>query len=276
MRLLLGRKVADNILSSRQIREVKPKLGVLAVGRDVAASSYIKSIERTCSANGIGFELFELVQRESEIIDKIHEIDLSHEIDGILLMQPLPIGMNSFKIISSISPLKDIDCSTPENLGSLFMGFPRFVPCTALAIQRTVLEYGYSFEGKDVVILGRSNLIGKPLAALLVQKNPGGNATVTLCHTKTRNLADITRRADILISAIGRAEFITSEFVKEDSIVIDAGINKGEGGIVGDVDFKEVRDKVEAITPVPGGIGSVTTALIENLVRAKISLLHLA
>ena len=132
MQLLLGRRVADNILSIRQIREVKPKLGVLSVCRNVAASSYIKSIERACSANGAEFELFELVQRESEIIGKIHEINLSPDIDGILLMQPLPAGMNSFKIISSISPLKDIDCSTPENLGLLFMGFPKnldaFIP----------------------------------------------------------------------------------------------------------------------------------------------------
>ncbi|MGL4874790.1 MAG: bifunctional 5,10-methylenetetrahydrofolate dehydrogenase/5,10-methenyltetrahydrofolate cyclohydrolase, partial [Clostridium sp.] len=195
---------------------------------------------------------------ESTIIEKIKNLNKDESVSGIMVLLPLPRDLNEEKIVNTISSEKDIDCLTRKSVGKLYLGEKTLNPCTPLSIMTLLESYKVNLEGKEVVVLGRSNIVGKPVAQLLLNKN----ATVTICHSKTRNLKEICKRADILIVAIGKPKFITNEYVKKDAIVIDVGTSSLNGKITGDVDFENVLEKVQLITPVPGGVGSLTTTLL--------------
>jgi methylenetetrahydrofolate dehydrogenase (NADP+)/methenyltetrahydrofolate cyclohydrolase len=211
---------------------------------------------------------------EQELLAILNEANHNPDVNGIMLQKPLPKHINESKVNSAINPAKDLDCLHPLNLGKIMLEEEGFLPCTPAAVLFCMLYYGIETKGKHIVILGRSNVVGKPLANILLWKRSFANATVTVCHSKTNNLAEFTKEADILITAIGKAEFVTPEMVKENAIILDVGINEiklanGESNYVGDVNYKLCYDKALAITPVPGGIGRITTSvLFLNLVDA--------
>lgn len=245
----------------------KITLAVVLVGDDPASRIYVSAKTRECREVGIETRDFFLPETtpEKELLMLIDSLNRDEEVDGILVQLPLPRHIDEFRVISSISPLKDVDCFTPENFGKLVMGRPVVEPCTAKGIIRLLEYYGVEVEGKRAVVVGRSNIVGKPVSALLLNRN----ATVTICHSKTRNLSEITKEADILVVAVGKPLFVKRGMVKEGSVVIDVGINRlnidGKSKIVGDVDFEGVKDICSYITPVPGGVGPMTRAmLLEN------------
>ncbi|MDP2326149.1 MAG: bifunctional methylenetetrahydrofolate dehydrogenase/methenyltetrahydrofolate cyclohydrolase FolD, partial [Gammaproteobacteria bacterium] len=257
---------------------VRPGLAVVLVGSDPASQVYVGSKRRTCEELGINSYSHDLPASCSEgrllnLIDKLNEDPKVH---GILVQMPLPKHIDEKKVINAIDPDKDVDGFHPINVGKLLIGEPGFVSCTPAGCIEMLLRSGYDPAGKHVVVLGRSNIVGKPVAALLMQKAMGGNATVTVCHSQTKNLPAMTRQADILIAAIGIPEFVKARMVKDGVIVIDVGINripdatkKSGTRLVGDVDFKGVGKKAKAITPVPGGVGLMTvTMLMKNTVEA--------
>ncbi len=252
------------------------KMVVVRVGIDPASTFYVQNIVKRGKKLGVIVELIDLAEDTSqEVLERsIQDFNNDPSIHGIMIQKPLPSQINEQKINSLISPNKDVDGFNPVNLGKIILEEDGLFPCTPTACT-TILDY-YNIEtsGKNIVVLGRSAVVGKPLANMLLSKSKTGNATVTVCHSRTQNLSEITKRADILIAAIGRANFVTSEFVNEDAIVIDVGINEiqdadGKNIYVGDVDFDSCKEIVKAITPVPGGVGSVTTyELFKNLLRA--------
>jgi methylenetetrahydrofolate dehydrogenase (NADP+)/methenyltetrahydrofolate cyclohydrolase len=267
MKLLDGRKVADQI-----IKELKKTVGTLTrppglafvlVGSNPASQTYVRMKKKKCQEIGIVSKdlQFEENISEKELLKHIQTLNRDPAIDGILIQQPLPKHL--LTIVETIDPSKDVDGFHPLNMGRLLLGEPGgFVPCTPLGIQRLLLEYKISLSGKHVVILGRSNIVGKPLAALLMQKNREANATVTVAHTSTQHLQELTLSADILVAAMGSHHFVRSSMVKKGAVVIDVGINRHGSKITGDVDFDEVGPKTSLITPVPGGIGPMTIAML--------------
>lgn len=279
-----GRKIAAEIqteLKQRigvlQAQGVSPKLVTVLVGDDAASLSYLKGITRTCGETGVLTESIQLPKdvTQKELLAKIETLNNDGKVHGILLFLPLPKHLNSLEAESTISPAKDIDGTNPISAGKLLLGEETFFPSTAYGVQELLVRAGYSPEGKHVVIVGRSNIVGKPLMGILIQKGKGANATVTVCHTGTKNLAEITQQADILVAAVGRAKSITADMVREGAIVADVGVNfipdaaTGKMKQVGDVDFEAVKEKALAITPVPGGTGAVTSMmLMGNTVRA--------
>ncbi len=252
---------------------INPCLTVVLVGNNPASQIYVKNKRAKCKILGIKSELLQLDSSisESELLCVIEELNNNVECHGILVQLPIPNHINSDKIIESIIPEKDVDGFHPSNLGSLFSGNEKIIPCTPKGIIRLLEYYNVEISGKNAVILGRSNIVGKPVASLLLNRN----ATVTVCHSKTKNLAEFTKKADILISAVGIAGLVTEDMVKQGSVIIDVAINRedkeGNEGvkiITGDVDFEKVKNKVSLITPVPGGVGPMTIAmLMENLVE---------
>lgn len=259
-------------------RDVRPGLAVVLVGEDPASQVYVGSKRRTCEELGISSFSYDLPATctERRLLNLIKKLNADPKVHGILVQMPLPKHIDDKKVLNAIDPDKDVDGFHPVNVGKLLIGEPGFVPCTPAGCIEMLLRSGYDPAGKHVVVLGRSNLVGKPAAALLMQKVPGGNATVTVCHSRTKNLAAITRQADILIAAIGIPEFVKARMVKDGVIVIDVGINripdktkKSGTRLVGDVDFKGVSKKARAITPVPGGVGLMTVImLMKNTVEA--------
>ncbi len=252
-------------------------LAALAVGEDPAAESYLRGIARGCEAVGIYHEVVRLPESATqlELEAAIDALNKDVRFSGIILQLPLPRHLDTLKAESAISPGKDVDGTNPISTGRLLLGEDTFFPSTAYGVKELLVRSGNSPEGKHVVICGRSNIVGKPLAGILMQKQPGANATVTVCHTGTANMAEITRQADILVAAIGRPRVITADMIREGAIVIDVGVNQvddpetGKPRLVGDVDFDAVAGKASAITPVPGGTGPVTTAmLLTNTVAA--------
>lgn len=247
---------------------INPKLSVIIVGENKASLKYVSYKEKSCNELGIKSEVIKLPETvmEKEVIEVIEKLNTDPSVNGILVQLPLPRHINQQNILSKIEPSKDVDGFTPYCLGRLLMDIPLFIPCTPKGIIRMLDEYGIETEKKKAVVVGRSIIVGKPLALLLMRKN----ATVTVCHSKTENLEDITRDADILCVAIGKANFINAHMVKRDAVVIDVGINVGaDGKVTGDVDFKSVSEKASFITPVPGGVGPMTIAmLMENTVEA--------
>jgi len=286
MILIDGKAVAERI--NEQTREkvallkkrgITPGLAVVLIGNDPASISYVRSKDRTSQKLGFFSRKIELPAEttQSEVLKIVHDLNADPAIHGILVQSPPPAHINEGEIVLAINPVKDVDGFHPVNVGKLAMDDPTaLVPCTPLGCQRLLLESGIETTGARVVIIGRSMLVGKPLALLLMRKGKGGDATVTVAHSRSRNLAEIARTADILVAAIGRAEFVRSEFVKEGAVVIDVGINRVEDPasekgyrITGDVAFKEVAPKTRAITPVPGGVGPMTVAmLMANTVTA--------
>lgn len=245
-----------------------PILSVILVGDDTASGVYIRSLRKQCEYVGIKLLTYELPEStpEKDLLDLIGVLNKSSEISGILTYLPLPPHIDKFKVFSSIDKNKDLDCFNPYNIGLLHLTTNCLKPCTPLGIMELLKRYNIEIEGKNCVIIGRNNVIGKPLATMLTAEN----GTVTVCHSYTKDLSSITKRADILVVAMGKPKFITYDMVKENSTVIDVGIHiQQDGKMCGDVDFESVKNKVSHITPVPGGVGSMTTTmLLKNLLYA--------
>lgn len=272
--LINGKEVAEHIKSQVkneiEALDIKPALAVIVVGDNPASKVYVNNKKKACKTVGIESIEYALPENitEDELLNIIDYCNISRCIHGILVQLPLPRHINENKILERIKPEKDVDGFTAINTGKLWQGEGCLLPCTAFGIIELIDYYGYEIAGQNCVVVGRSNIVGKPVAALLLERN----ATVTICHSKTQNLSEITRQADILISAVGKPKFITWGMVKQDAIVIDVGINRDENGkLCGDVDFEDVKDKVTAITPAPGGVGPMTVAMLmkNTLVAAK-------
>jgi methylenetetrahydrofolate dehydrogenase (NADP+) / methenyltetrahydrofolate cyclohydrolase len=286
MQLISGTAVAEKVLEEcrRDIAELvaagrRPGLAVVLVGDDPASRAYVRSKDKKCRELGLHSVKLELpaTTSQDELLAHVRALNEDPAIHGILVQSPPPAHIDEAAIVRAIDPAKDVDGFHPVNVAKLALEDPSgFVPCTPLGCQRLLINAGIETRGAEVVVLGRSMIVGKPMALLLMAKGPGGDATVTVAHSRTRDLAAITRRADILIAAIGRPEFVRAEHVKEGAVVIDVGINRVEAPgtdkgykLVGDVAFEEVAPKCRAITPVPGGVGPMTIAmLMANTVKA--------
>lgn len=238
-------------------------LAVIQVGADPASSVYVRNKKKGCEYIGIGSEAYELPEQttQEELLGLIDELNHKEEINGILVQLPLPSHIDEDTVIRAIDPKKDVDGFHPQSVGALCIGQPGFVSCTPAGIIQLLKRSGIAIEGKECVVLGRSNIVGKPMAILLLREN----ATVTIAHSRTQNLKEVTKRADILIVAIGKPKMITSDYIKEGAVVIDVGINRDENGkLCGDVDFDSAASVCSAITPVPGGVGPMTIAMLLN------------
>ncbi|MCS6132596.1 bifunctional methylenetetrahydrofolate dehydrogenase/methenyltetrahydrofolate cyclohydrolase [Clostridium botulinum] len=237
-----------------------PKIASILVGNDGGSIYYMSSQEKV--ANSLGVDFFKIILEENvtddDVINEIHKLNDDVNVQGIMLQLPLPKHLNEKKIIKEISVKKDIDCLTFESQGKLYMGEKGFLPCTPNSVVTLIKSLNVDITGKEVVVLGRSNIVGKPVAQLLLNEN----ATVTICHSKTKNLKEVCSKADILVVAIGKPKFIDEEYIKENAIVIDVGTSSFEGKITGDVNFDKVIDKASFLTPVPGGVGALTTTLL--------------
>ncbi len=265
------RQVAADAARIRQQHGRPPGLAAVLVGDDPASHVYVRNKRRACEKVGIASWLHQLpgTATTADVLALIGRLNRADDVDGILVQLPLPNGIDQRAVIDAIDPAKDVDGFHPHNYGLLAAGRPRFVPCTPLGIQRLLQYYDIPIAGRHVVIVGRSNLVGRPLALLLLRKGEGGDATVTVCHSRTRELARITRAADIVVVAIGRAGFLRADMVSPGAVVIDVGINRFDGRLVGDVAYEEVAAVAGAITPVPGGVGPMTVAmLLANTVMA--------
>jgi methylenetetrahydrofolate dehydrogenase (NADP+)/methenyltetrahydrofolate cyclohydrolase len=277
--ILDGKKIASEIRLEikekvgklSQEKGVVPGLAFVTAGEDPASSSYVGMKEKACKEVGIRSWQFSFpaLVPEKQILDTLHDLNSDYNVHGILVQLPLPVGLDTHKVLSAMNPEKDVDGFHPVNMGKLLLGHVGFVPCTPAGILELLTRSGGTWEGKDVVIVGRSNIVGKPLAALLMQRRKAGNATITVCHTATRDIAAHTRRADVVVVAIGKALFLKADMVHEGVTVIDVGINRVEDSakksgyrLVGDVDFDEVAPRAAAISPVPGGVGPMTIAML--------------
>ncbi|MBM7555238.1 bifunctional methylenetetrahydrofolate dehydrogenase/methenyltetrahydrofolate cyclohydrolase FolD [Halanaerobacter jeridensis] len=274
-KILDGKKVAEKVednleseIKSLKEKGIEPGLTVVLVGNDPASQVYVSYKEKACKRVGINSNIVDLPQdvSQEDLLAEIEDLNKDEQVDGILVQLPLPEHIDEEKVIESIVPEKDVDGFHPANVGRLVtQGDMDLAPCTPKGIIEVLNEYNIDIEGKEAVIVGRSNIVGKPIANMLLHNN----ATVTICHSRTKDLKAHTSQADILIAAVGREEFITADMVKEGAIVIDVGINRTDDGLVGDVEFEAVKEKVAAITPVPGGIGPMTIAtLLENTITA--------
>lgn len=249
-------------------RGVRPGLAVVIVGDDPASRVYVNNKKKACAELGIYSEEYALpaATTEEELLELMRTLNEREEIDGILVQLPLPGHLDEKKVIDTINPNKDVDAFHPRNVGSIMIGDYRFLPCTPAGIMELIASTGEDISGKECVIIGRSNIVGKPMAMLMLHKN----ATVTICHSRTKNLAEVTRRADILIVAIGKAKFVGANMVKLGAMVIDVGMDRDENNkLCGDVDFSAVEPIAGWITPVPGGVGPMTiTMLMRNTITA--------
>lgn len=253
-----------------------PKLVAVLVGADPASQVYVRNKERACERAGIASEVVRLAADtpESDLLALIERLNQDASVHGILVQLPLPDAIAEQHVLDAIHPLKDVDAFHPENVGLMMQGRPRFLPCTPHGVLQILQRRGIPVSGKHVVIVGRSEIVGKPLGAMLVQRDSAlgkdvVNATVTICHSRTEELAAVTRQADILIAAVGRPRFITADMVQPGVVIIDVGINRLDDGLVGDVDFEPVAEIASHITPVPGGVGPLTIAmLLRNTLKA--------
>ena len=257
-----------------------PKLAAVLVGEDPASQVYVRNKERACGKAGIESELHRLSADTSQeqLLELIAKLNKDESVSGILVQLPLPKQIDEQHVLDAVSPWKDVDAFHPENVGLLSQGRPRFLPCTPHGVQQLLHRYNIETTGKHVVVIGRSEIVGKPLASMLVQRDSGmgptaANATVTLCHTRTKDLKATTLQADILIAAIGKANFVTADMVKPGAVVVDVGINRTDDGLVGDVDFAAVSEVASYITPVPGGVGPLTIAMLLRNTLTACSLL---
>ncbi|NLE15761.1 MAG: bifunctional methylenetetrahydrofolate dehydrogenase/methenyltetrahydrofolate cyclohydrolase FolD [Spirochaetales bacterium] len=288
MQILTGKEVAENVYESLHsdcnafVKKYgfPPTLAVVLVGSDPASQSYVQGKKQACLSLGFGHRDYHLPADTSQetLLGLVHTLNEDASVHGILVQMPLPSHLDADLVIQTIRVEKDVDGFHPQNVGNLLIGKPGFVSCTPLGVLQILDYYGISCSGKHVVILGRSNIVGKPMASLLMQK--GRDATVTICHSKTEHLQQITKQADILIAAIGRPLYVTESMVKEGCVVIDVGINRVEDAsrkrgyrLVGDVDYEQVAPHCKAITPVPGGVGVMTIAmLMKNTMQAALQL----
>jgi methylenetetrahydrofolate dehydrogenase (NADP+)/methenyltetrahydrofolate cyclohydrolase len=271
----LRSELAEEVIEFIQNNGAMPCLAAVLVGNNAASEVYVRNKRRACEAVGIESQLHRLGGDAStdDLLKLIAKLNKDAEVHGILVQLPLPPQIDKNRVLSAVNPNKDVDAFHPENVGRLVQGRPRFLPCTPQGVQQLLVRNRIETTGKHVVILGRSEIVGRPLSIMLSQHGVGGEATVTICHSRTRDLPAITRQADILIAAIGRARFVTAEFVKPGAVVIDVGINRTDAGVVGDVDYAAVAEVAGAITPVPGGVGPLTIAmLLRNTLSAAQSL----
>lgn len=273
--LINGTKIAAELRAGYKeavthFRGRTPCLALIIVGSHPASEVYVKFKAQACEEVGIHSirKVFPETMSEKELLDEVERLNRDEKVDGILVQLPLPAHINPALVMQTITPAKDVDGFHPINLGKLFMGeTDGFVPCTPLGISFLLDHCGIDTRGKHAVVVGRSNIVGKPMAALLLRKGRGGDATVTVAHSQSHDIPALCRTADILIAAIGKPRYITTEMVKEGVVVIDVGINRVQGGaakLIGDVDFENVKDKCAAITPVPGGVGPMTIAMLLN------------
>lgn len=266
MELLDGKVLANDILDKLSLKvkqlDTAPNLVVIQVGNDPASSVYVRNKERTAERVGIKSETIKLSEHitQDELLEIIDKYNHFTSVNGILVQLPLPKHIDERVILEAISPMKDVDGFHPLNVGKLNIGQKQMIPSTPAGIIELLKANHIELEGKHVVIVGRSNIVGKPLAHLLLE----ANATVTIAHSKTKDLKHLTKQADILVVAVGQPELITEDYVKDGTVVIDVGINRTESGLKGDVDFNNVKSKVAAITPVPGGVGPMTIAMLMN------------
>lgn len=266
MELLDGKALANDILDKLSLKvnrlDTAPNLVVIQVGNDPASSVYVRNKERTAERVGINSETVKLSKHitQDELLEIIDKYNNDSLVNGILVQLPLPKHIDEQVILEAISPMKDVDGFHPLNVGKLNIGQKQMIPSTPAGIMELLKANHIELEGKHVVIVGRSNIVGKPLAHLLLE----ANATVTITHSRTKDLKHLTKLADILVVAVGQSEFITKDYVKTGAVVIDVGINRTESGLKGDVDFNNVKSKVAAITPVPGGVGPMTIAMLMN------------
>ncbi|MBK6292123.1 MAG: bifunctional methylenetetrahydrofolate dehydrogenase/methenyltetrahydrofolate cyclohydrolase FolD [Ignavibacteria bacterium] len=269
-------EVAADVARLTASTGIVPGLNLLLVGEDPASTVYVRNKSKDCEKVGIHSTIVRMpaTATEEEVVEQVRQWNNDPAVHGILVQLPIPKHINEHRVIRSIDPAKDVDGFHPENAGRLLIGLEGFIPCTPYGVLEMLKRYNIETSGKHAVVVGRSNIVGKPLAILLAQKRPQGNATVTICHTGTPDIAEHTRRADILISAVGVNGVITADHVKEGAVVIDVGINRitlpdGTTKLTGDVLFEEVSAKASAITPVPGGVGPMTRAmLLRNTVTA--------
>ena len=264
----LREKLKGEVATFVQKTGVTPGLAVVLVGEDPASAVYVRNKHRGCEEVGIRSDVYTLPKEttEAELLALLRKLNADDTVHGILVQLPLPKHISEEKVIHTIRPEKDVDAFHPQNAGNILLGKYSFLPCTPAGVMELLAAYDIPIAGKECVVVGRSNIVGKPQALLLLEKN----GTVTVCHSRTKDLAEVTRRADILVVAIGRPCFITADMVKEGAVVIDVGINRKEDGkLCGDVDFDAVEPKASAITPVPGGVGPMTiTMLLRNALRA--------
>ena len=271
-------EVAEGVSALKASTGLTPGLAVVLVGDDPASAAYVRNKGRAATEAGIMARDVRLPAETSqhELLEKVAELNEDHRVHGMIVQLPLPSHVDEHVVTEAIDPRKDVDGLHPMNVGRLVAGRPRFVPATPAGVQQMLLRSGYDPEGCRVVVCGRSEIVGKPLSILLMQRLEGSNATVTVCHTRTRDLAEVTRQADILVAAVGSPLFVTGDMVRDGAVVIDVGINRVDAPqrrrgyrLVGDVDFDAVSQKAAAITPVPGGVGPMTIAmLLDNTLRA--------
>ena len=272
--IISGKELSDELRSEivervkviKNIYDVAPHLAVIIVGDDPASQSYVKGKSKACDEVGITNTTIQLPSdvSQQDLIQTIDELNRNSKIDGILVQLPLPNHIDEASVMNYINPLKDVDGFHPVNVDGLYTGKKCIKPCTPTGIIKLLKKAKVEIEGKNVVVLGRSNIVGLPVAKMLLDEN----ATVTVCHSKTKNLKEITSQADILIVAIGKPKFVTADMVKDGAVVIDVGVNRVDGKLVGDVDFDNVEHKTSVITPVPGGVGPMTiTCLLENTIE---------
>jgi methylenetetrahydrofolate dehydrogenase (NADP+) / methenyltetrahydrofolate cyclohydrolase len=271
-RLLDGKQLAQQIRSELTEEIVEfiqnngavPCLAAVLVGNDPASEVYVRNKRQACEVVGIESQLHRLESNATteELLKLVAKLNKDQAVHGILVQLPLPPQIDASRVLLAVSPAKDVDAFHPENAGRLVQGRPRFLPCTPQGVLELLVRSGIEIAGRHVVVLGRSDIVGRPLSIMLSQRGPGGDATVTLCHSRTRDLASVTRLADILIVAIGCPNFVTAQMIKPGAVVVDVGINRTDKGVVGDVDFAAVREVAAAITPVPGGVGPLTVAML--------------
>lgn len=265
----IRQELKQRVIAFEELFGFKPGLAVIIVGTDPASKVYVNNKRKACEEIGYNSFVYELPENtsEAELLDLIHQLNAREDVHGILTQLPLPKHINEDKVINMISPKKDVDAFHPQNVGKLMLGTPSFKPCTPAGVIELLKRSNVDITGKECVIVGRSNIVGKPLAMMLLQ----ANGTVTVCHSKTKDLKEVCRRADILVVAIGKPKFITADMVKEGAVVIDVGINRVDGKLCGDVDFDNIREVASAITPVPGGCGPMTIAmLMQNTFEAAL------
>jgi len=270
----LAKKIKEQLAKESSVLPRKPGLAVIIVGDNPASRVYVNGKRKDCEECGFYSEEYALPANisQDELLNLIDTLNHRKNIDGILVQLPLPEGLDERAVIEAISPDKDVDSFHPENVGRLTIGMPKFAPCTPAGVMALLKEYGIDPSGKQCVVLGRSNIVGKPMALLLLH----ANGTVTVCHSKTPNMKELTRSADILVSAVGRTGLVTADMVKDGAVVIDVAMNRNEAGkLCGDVCWEEVNEKASHLTPVPGGVGPMTRAmLMQNTITA--ARLHLS
>lgn len=272
-------RIADVVAKMIDNDEKAPHLAAVLVGADPASEFYVKSKEKACKSVGITSSLYKHSEKttENELLEIIDFLNNDPDVDGFIVQLPLPDHIDVDRVINRINPAKDVDGFHPMNIGKMVLGAPTYLPATPAGIMMLIEEYKIETSGKNIVVLGRSNIVGTPMSIMLSRKSYPGDATVTLCHSRTQNLSEVIAKADIIIAAIGQPEFVKADMVKKGAVVIDVGIHRVDDStkekgyrITGDVDFKEVSKKASLITPVPGGVGLMTiAALLENTLKAS-------